>query len=394
MGEVKMKYLSYILIAIVVRAIYSMAKKENKTALKENEEDFFRIRQPKIYIWVGAIGFLFFTCLLILMILYPNDTASIWIGMLFAGFSLMGLSLVVSGVKWQILIHKDHIVYTTMFGRVYKYGYSEIKSAKLTQNFFIIKTINKAFFVDPHAIGLEVILDRFNENNIIVENKTTANEKATLNILNGQSMYDHFEEHGLDEDGIYVPFNEAMCVGEVTPDIFSSEFNKYRCKAHNVAMQQYDEITLKPLEVLFENEFSRIVLWFDEDMFCQINLLTLLAYLDQASYRRNITLNLVDHNFEVLESFELSAQGYNEVYRQVMINKCNHQNINLPIMERGIRLYFEYLKEENEITAFIRQYEYLQDDVLVKELLKTFMQYGLGDTQYIQLIEKVRKCSQ
>lgn len=86
-------------------------------------------------------------------------------------------------------------------------------------------------------------------------------EKNILNILNGQSMYDYFKQNHLDVNGLYLPFNEAMCVGEVTSDIFFSQFNKFRCDAHNVTIQQYNELTLKPLQLLFDNQFSEIVLY-------------------------------------------------------------------------------------------------------------------------------------
>jgi hypothetical protein len=215
-------------------------------------------------------------------------------------------------------------------------------------------------------------------------------EKYTLNILNGQSMHDYIKQHHFDEDGIYVPFNEAMCVGEVTSDIFSKEFNICRCSAHCVTMDQYNEITLKPLQIFFEKEFPHIILWFDDDMFCQINLLTLLAYLNQINYKNKITFNLVSRDFKVLDSIDLNAQGYSKTYKQVMINRCVPKNVDLSIMSNGINLYFEYLKEENEITAYIRRRKNLEIDDLVTELLKTFIQYGLGDTQYITLINKCR----
>ena len=216
------------------------------------------------------------------------------------------------------------------------------------------------------------------------------NEKNTLNILNGQSMYNYFKKHHLDGNGEYIPFNEAMCVGKATADIFSHEFNKYRCKAHNITMEQYKEHTLKPLHMLFENRFSDIILWFDDDMFCQINLLTLLAYLDQINYLKKITFNLVGCNFKLLQCFNFSVQGYNEIYNQVMISKSIPQNLHLPIMKNGIYLYFEYLKEENEITEYIKTHEDLENGILLRELLKIFIQYGLGDTQYMQLIERYR----
>ena len=216
------------------------------------------------------------------------------------------------------------------------------------------------------------------------------NEKNTLNILNGQSMYNYFKKHHLDENGEYVPFNEAMCVGEAAAHIFSHEFIKYRCEAHSITMEQYKEHTLKPLHMLSENRFSDIILWFDDDMFCQINLLTLLAYLDQINYLKKITFNLVGENFKLLQCFNFSVQGYNEIYNQVMINKSIPQNVDLPVMNNGINLYLEYLKEENDITQYIKTHEDLEKGILLRELLNTFIQYGLGDTQYMHLIEKCR----
>jgi hypothetical protein len=218
-----------------------------------------------------------------------------------------------------------------------------------------------------------------------------ANEKNTLNILNGQAMYNYFKQHQLDKNGVYAPFNEAMCVGEVIDDIFSDQFNKLRCEAHHITMQEYNESFLKPLEILFSNEFSNIILWFDDDMFCQINLLIILAYLDQKYYRGETTFKLVGQKFKVVNCFEIEVKGYYEIYKQVMINRCIPQNIDLSLMENGIRLYFEYLKEENEITTYIKEHGNLQNNILLTLLFKEFPQYGLGDTQYFQLIGRYRE---
>ena len=186
------------------------------------------------------------------------------------------------------------------------------------------------------------------------------NEKNVLNILNGQSMYDYFEKDKINKNGIYVPFNEAMCVGDVTENIFSNEFNLCRCEALHITMEGYNQ----HFELLFENKLFDIFLWFDDDMFCQINLLTILAYLDQINYSRKITFNLVDRKnpgFKVVENFEIRVQGYHEIYKQVMINKCIPINSNLSIMENGIRLYLEYLKDENEITKYIQLIDKYRD---------------------------------
>ena len=217
------------------------------------------------------------------------------------------------------------------------------------------------------------------------------NENNILNILNGQFMHDYFKLNHFDENGIYVPFNEAMCVGEAAADIFSVKFNNLRSEAHQITIDKYNQITLKPLQMLFENQFSHIFLWFDDDMFCQINLLTILAYLDQNNYNSKITFNLINREFILIDSFEFTVQGYYEIYKQVLINRRMPEGINLSVMRKSIKLYLEYLKEDNEIISYINQHEDLQSNALLLELLKRFTQYGLGDTQYIQLIEICRK---
>lgn len=91
---------------------------------------------------------------------------------------------------------------------------------------------------------------------------------------------------------------------------------------------------------------------FSDDMFCQINLLTLLAYLDQINFSGKINFNLVGNNFKLIQSLELIVDGYKDRYNQVMINKLMPENISLPVMKNGIELYLEYIKEENEITSY------------------------------------------
>jgi hypothetical protein len=181
----------------------------------------------------------------------------------------------------------------------------------------------------------------------------TINENNILNILNGQGLHNYFKQN------------------------------------------HYNEVVLKPLQMLFKNQFSHIILWFDDDMFCQINLLTILGYLDQINYNRKIIFNLICRQFNkepmVIDSFEIEAKGYKEIYKQVMINRSVPENINLSVMKNGINLYFQYLKDENKITEYIRQNVNLNSDILLAGLFKTFPQYGLGDTQYKQLIERHKR---
>jgi hypothetical protein len=213
---------------------------------------------------------------------------------------------------------------------------------------------------------------------------------SVLNVLNGQSMYDNFIEYNLMEYGNFAPFNEAMCVGRAVEDIFSPEFIACRCAAHNVTLEQYKQITLDPLQNLFNKCSECIVLWFGHDMFCQINFLTTLAYLDKINFSGKVFFYLVRENTMEIERFEIDVKGYKELYNQAVVLRKLPEGIPLPVLYNGVRLYLEYLDEENEITLYIKNHLNLSEDALLKRLFKVFPQYGLGDTQYMELI---RNCS-
>ncbi|MGE5551818.1 MAG: DUF6560 family protein [Bacteroidota bacterium] len=159
----------YILIPLAVGFVFFMVKKENERALNHRSGDDFVIRLPETYLWVGAICAAVFLGFLVLMILFPNDTVTVWVGIVFLGFILLGLSIAAAQVNWRIHVQKDRLSYTTVFGRRYDLGLAEIKKVRLTPNALTIKIDNKTFTVDPHALGLDVLLQRFKEIGITVE---------------------------------------------------------------------------------------------------------------------------------------------------------------------------------------------------------------------------------
>jgi hypothetical protein len=216
-------------------------------------------------------------------------------------------------------------------------------------------------------------------------------QKNTLNILNGQEMYDYYKHTQFLEEEWMIPFNEAMCYGDTTNHIFSQEFVEIRSKVHHVTPSQYTEITLKPLAPLIYKDFIHIALWYDEDMFCQINLLTILGWLDYTHYKGTIDLYIVDNMFKPLENFSLQASGYFELYTQVLIHKTLPKTIHPLPLKKGIELYLNYLHKDSELMQYIERHKEIPESELLRKLLETFMHYGLGDLQYLDLIKNNRK---
>ncbi|MCM3633432.1 AraC family transcriptional regulator [Paenibacillus camelliae] len=218
-------------------------------------------------------------------------------------------------------------------------------------------------------------------------------DNRTLHVLNGQAMYHKYKAENFLNGERMIPFNEAMCYGETCFDIFSDAFVHCRAKVHGVTPKQYAEITLKPLKPLFNKSFHHIALWFDEDMFCQINIVTILAWLEQDRYSGSIELHIVDDQHERMEGYTLRADGYRSIYEQVLIHKAMPNSITtLPhTIKDGIELYLKYLHEDSEIIRMIESNPHLSEQELVIKLMAEFRHYGLGDTQYYDIIKANRR---
>ncbi|MFC7680175.1 AraC family transcriptional regulator [Paenibacillus sp. GCM10028914] len=212
-------------------------------------------------------------------------------------------------------------------------------------------------------------------------------EHEVLNILSGQAMFEEFSSQQLMGESDYIPFNEAMCVHETTRSIFSDEFNKVRSKGHQVSLSEYASITLAPLENLFSKKYPCIVLWFGEDMFCQMNLITVLAYLEQVAFEGTVYYHAVrEQTYDVKET-EIILGNYQDIYEAVL---CQHRLPDvetIPVMYQGITMYLEWLQKDNDITRYIRDHQNQPEHELIQSLLHLFPHYGLGDTQYIELIK-------
>lgn len=217
------------------------------------------------------------------------------------------------------------------------------------------------------------MLTQFDENNI--------------NILNGEAMYQYLSQHGVGLQNC-ASFNEAMCVGKHISDIFSEEYVRVRCNALNTDIGNYTEKLLSPLQKVLKKDNGTLVLWFDHDMFCQINLLVLLAYLEQIDYKRPIILNQVDHFNKFIASHSIRLNNYKQLFCNVLIEYKQSQNIGPALLSNGIELYLEYIKGDNEIIRFIQSNRELGENVILEKLLTNFSNYGLGDTQYLQMIKK------
>lgn len=211
--------------------------------------------------------------------------------------------------------------------------------------------------------------------------------KNTLNITNGDAFNRHFlAKFG----GKSIPFREAMMDGEAVADIFSKEFINLRSAAHNVSGEEYNS-NLLIKDALQKENYTELCLWFGKDTFCQANLLTLLAYLEQIKYGGNIVLNYIDdETFELIEgNIQIELGAYGEIYKEIFILNKMPQSIGV-LSYRAMELYFDYRSENGALAKIVRENSDRDEESLLILLLGNSKEYGLSDIQAKKLIERNR----
>ena len=204
-----------------------------------------------------------------------------------------------------------------------------------------------------------------------------------LNITNGE----YFNKYFISKfNGTAIPFCEAMMDGEVVASIYSQQFIALRAKSLNVTENEY-RAQMYVHDALNSNDYQTICLWFGKDTFCQMNLLTLLAYLEQIEYQGELKLNYIDdETFEILESdIDVKLGIYSKIYEDVLASKSVPDDVGL-LCARAIDLFFDYYSDNGELAKLVRANAHKEKIELIRLLLDQSKDYGLSDLQAERLI--------
>ncbi|MGL4372426.1 MAG: hypothetical protein ACRCS6_01495, partial [Turicibacter sp.] len=128
----------------------------------------------------------------------------------------------------------------------------------------------------------------------------------TVHILNGESLKEYLESK-LKTRELLLAVNEVFMEGELTLDILSESFvkkrQKYLTEMFSLPVNWVEE-KYQDLIALTEVRPPKFTLWFDEDMFCQLNMLVILAYLNQINYEDDVIINLIPKDFFCISEIE------------------------------------------------------------------------------------------
>lgn len=116
--------------------------------------------------------------------------------------------------------------------------------------------------------------------------------KKTLHIVNGDSLAEQMQELNL--PGELIVWRELLCEGPTIQNINAEFFKirkKFLKKAYNISSENYEErfiSEIKRLKAL--KDYDHVVLWFEFDLFCHINMLAAIQLLSEKDLKTPISL--------------------------------------------------------------------------------------------------------
>ena len=210
-----------------------------------------------------------------------------------------------------------------------------------------------------------------------------------IHIISGDTMNEYSGELGF--GGHVVVMNEEMMSGSTHQDIFSQEFINIRSKFLGIHADKYKKRIALPF--LKMRQGDEVHLWFGKDMFCQMNMLTVLSYLEKLGIEKATFHEVFEDEMKEVSAKEVSTSGMTDVYKSVLIN---HEFCASSIEElnKAQDLYLETVTLRGPLCDFIRENK--DDSVLTLtiKIIKGYAQYGMGDVQSARLIAEIRSQQQ
>ncbi|MBQ4914992.1 DUF1835 domain-containing protein [Maribacter sp. MMG018] len=252
---------------------------------------------------------------------------------------------------------------------------------------------------------------------------------SLLHITNGDSFTERLNK--LDLKGDVITWREMLCEGKTLTNVGSESFWKTRFeflhKNYKVSKSWFIEKTLKEYRSLCNHkQQDHIVLWFEYDLFCQINMLAVISWL--LTHRKYAEISLVcsgkeDDTDKLYSLNELSDEQLLNMYKnRVVLNQddieyadyvwqlyCSNNPIRLENLTDFENYHFDYLgdaikthlkrfpsianglneMENNILRVGLDQKPKSKTDFL-NTVLKNQGNLGFGDTQYQRAFQRLK----
>lgn len=129
------------------------------------------IRLQKMVFWIGMLVTAFCLVLIVLMEMFSNETRALWVTLMFALFSVMGICLILAYHNIRIVFEEDHFKYRNFWGRAHERPYDSIERYEITTQAIILYTDKKIYRFDTEIMADSNELREWIESQVGVEKK-------------------------------------------------------------------------------------------------------------------------------------------------------------------------------------------------------------------------------
>ncbi len=249
-----------------------------------------------------------------------------------------------------------------------------------------------------------------------------------LHITNGDSLTDKMSRLNL--SGEVITWREMLCEGRTVQEVGSQEFINIRKEfletCYDVPSSDYQLKFVSELEKLAQaKDYDEIILWFEFDLFCHINMIAAISFLFQQNIQKPIYLVCSKR----LKGEE-KLQGLSQLKDKELLNHFNHKILlnedDLELAELVWKLYcgnnplrlkpeikknsnFEYLSSclrahierfpniksglnslEANLLKIITSHTITSHNQLLGYALEYQGYYGYGDIQMLRIIDNLK----
>ena len=252
----------------------------------------------------------------------------------------------------------------------------------------------------------------------------------TLHIINGDGTFFPFQKSGI--SGQTAIWREMFCEGP-TGQLSSPSFWKQReefLSSKYPSENKYTEIVLPEWEKIKQfADFQEVVLWFEHDLFCQLNLIGLLSWFADQNLE-HVKLSMVSPskhekhpNFQGMgqlapedfpplyqertpiskETLDIAKKVWN-LYSASDANELWNYSLTtefkgLPHLKTALQIHFERFPNKrtglNTKESFILSQFANAKSLSTRELMRSLLLngntlWGLGDAQYFRMLEDLK----
>jgi hypothetical protein len=253
----------------------------------------------------------------------------------------------------------------------------------------------------------------------------------TLHILNGDATRDVFKRTEL-KDEHHLVWREMLCEGPAEEFLHDPAFWKKReefiCKHYGETPEGYfDKVIMEQIRLeAFLDDYSEIILWFEHDLFCQINLIGLLSWLSRHDMRGKIISVVSINSHSEISRFKGYGQLSPRQLHQLLPQKKELQKSDIQFAGKAWKAYadndprglehllnevpaaFPYLKAalllhlqrlpftDNGLNLIERKtlellaVTPLTRYELMRALIEWDLNYGFTDTQFLNIIHRLK----